>query len=433
MSHLMVHGCVFGSTLVHGCTFGSTWCTGVYLARPGARVYIWLDLVHGCMSVSTLVDRATDPALTTDNWEYILDVCDAVLASPEQNTRAAVAAVGPKLTSPDANVVLRALSLLVALAENCGLRLKNAIATRDFVEAHLLPPLASRQVHRQVKVRVAGAIEQLAALFALDPLLKPMQDAYAVVKLRYAQYLELPQKPAKQAQLAADVQQEEREMQRALQLLVQEFEREQSLRTEKPLPQPAAAPTSRNDDLTIADVKKVRALYDLISYEPEELSFRKGDTITVIESVYRDWWRGRLPSGEVGIFPLNYVAPVVNKLPQEAAHEHAVELRLLGEYARKVDALLAMLLAPPETVDEDAATLLYNEVTPLKRELVAATERYSTRKDELRALNDQLSLETALYHNLLDSATGYNREAVYPRAPYLEQQPTSAGFGNAPT
>lgn len=50
----------------------------------------------------------------------------------------------------------------------------------------------------------------------------------------------------------------------------------------------------------------MRALYDFTPTEQGELGFQKGDIIRVIESVYRDWWKGEL-RGEMGIFPVNYV------------------------------------------------------------------------------------------------------------------------------
>jgi signal transducing adaptor molecule len=47
-------------------------------------------------------------------------------------------------------------------------------------------------------------------------------------------------------------------------------------------------------------------LYDFQPTEQGELGFEKGDIIRVIESVYRDWWKGEL-RGKTGIFPVNYV------------------------------------------------------------------------------------------------------------------------------
>jgi signal transducing adaptor molecule len=52
--------------------------------------------------------------------------------------------------------------------------------------------------------------------------------------------------------------------------------------------------------------RQVRALYDFIPTEAGELRFRKGDVIVVLESVYKDWWKGLL-RGQMGIFPTNYV------------------------------------------------------------------------------------------------------------------------------
>ena len=57
---------------------------------------------------------------------------------------------------------------------------------------------------------------------------------------------------------------------------------------------------------TAVTVRNVLALFDFIPEEPDELAFTKGATISVVESVFQDWWRGSL-DGRTGIFPLNYV------------------------------------------------------------------------------------------------------------------------------
>ncbi|GAA5914097.1 SH3 domain-containing protein [Sporobolomyces salmoneus] len=47
------------------------------------------------------------------------------------------------------------------------------------------------------------------------------------------------------------------------------------------------------------------ALYDYKSTDPDDLSFREGDRIRLIEVVSDDWWKGEL-EGRRGIFPSNY-------------------------------------------------------------------------------------------------------------------------------
>jgi signal transducing adaptor molecule len=65
-------------------------------------------------------------------------------------------------------------------------------------------------------------------------------------------------------------------------------------------PEPHAQPAEP------AKPNRVRALYDFQPTEQGELGFQKGDIIRVLESVYRDWWKGEL-RGKTGIFPVNYV------------------------------------------------------------------------------------------------------------------------------
>ncbi|KAG9338893.1 hypothetical protein JZ751_025333 [Albula glossodonta] len=56
-------------------------------------------------------------------------------------------------------------------------------------------------------------------------------------------------------------------------------------------------------------VMQVRALYDFIAEESDELAFGVGDIIEVLDHTDSSWWRGRL-RGKTGLFPSNYVTPV---------------------------------------------------------------------------------------------------------------------------
>ena len=49
------------------------------------------------------------------------------------------------------------------------------------------------------------------------------------------------------------------------------------------------------------------ALYDHVAEEPNELTFALGERILVELKHESGWWRGRNQSGDVGIFPANYV------------------------------------------------------------------------------------------------------------------------------
>ena len=79
------------------------------------------------------------------------------------------------------------------------------------------------------------------------------------------------------------------------------------------LPKPVA-PSTPSPTLpqkpTAAEKKKRRALFDYAAQEPNELTFRDGDIITIVEETANsEWWTGEL-KGAVGLFPSNYTEPV---------------------------------------------------------------------------------------------------------------------------
>ncbi len=61
------------------------------------------------------------------------------------------------------------------------------------------------------------------------------------------------------------------------------------------------------------DLEFCRALYDFQGQGPQELTFKKGDLVAVLQKVNNEWWRGRLQNAQIGLFPSNYVEIVRKK------------------------------------------------------------------------------------------------------------------------
>lgn len=83
-----------------------------------------------------LAAKATDENLTSENWEYILDVCDKV-SSNENGGKDVVAAMIKRLAHRNANVQLYTLELANSLSQNCGVTLHRELASRSFTDALL--------------------------------------------------------------------------------------------------------------------------------------------------------------------------------------------------------------------------------------------------------------------------------------------------------
>ncbi|XP_045597764.1 rho guanine nucleotide exchange factor 9 isoform X4 [Procambarus clarkii] len=70
------------------------------------------------------------------------------------------------------------------------------------------------------------------------------------------------------------------------------------------------------------------ALWDHVTLDSEELVFKAGDLITVIDSSDKDWWWGRI-SHRVGWFPAAFVRILVNQEDHQNSRSHD-DTRILG-------------------------------------------------------------------------------------------------------
>src|SRR5579859_3264050 len=262
-----------------------------------------------------------------------------------------------------------------------------------------------------------------------------------------------PSRPQKREITDADRKKEEEELQMALALSLSDTHISQPS-TSQPQgynppqqqqysqqPQQQQAPVQK-PQTTAATVSRVKALYDFSPSEPSELPFRRGDIISVLDSVYKDWWRGSL-RGQTGIFPVNYVEILKDPTPEELMREAEEESKILSE-GRNIEKLLG-LLANAEGgrgVEDEDLQGLYNSTLAIRPKLVKLIEKYSMRKgssyvatlanfvDELIALNEKFHKARHDYDVLMESSMSrYSRPAPAPSTnPFGQGQPYAASF-----
>ena len=340
-----------------------------------------------------------------EDWSLILDVCDRVGASPSGPAQA-VSSLIKRLAHRNANVQLYALELANALSQNCGPELHRELASKAFTDA-LLRLAADRNTHGQVKQKVLERMGSWSEMFKGSHELGIMDQAYH--RLRQTQPgLMPPSKPGKSAISSEDRRKEDDELQMALALSVQDSSKSNAT--------PAQANGSVGDDsesqpaqaipgaqataagTTAATVSRVRALYDFTPSEPGELAFKKNDIIAVLESVYKDWWKGSL-RGQTGIFPLNYVEKLQDATKEELERDAQMESEVFGE-VRSVEKLLALLSVEGGSGrrgerEEDEIADLYQRTLSIRPKLVELIGKYSQKKGMLW-LSTHLSREFTL-------------------------------------
>jgi signal transducing adaptor molecule len=346
-----------------------------------------------------LTAKATDENLTSEDWGAIMEVCDRVSTDPN-GPKEVVQSLIKRLAHRNANVQLYTLEVANALSQNCGKNVHREMSSRAFTDA-LLKLANDRNTHSQVKPKILERMKEWSDMFKSDPDLGIMYDAYYRLKQSNPQ-LQPPSAPQKNRLTDLDRQKEEEELQEALRLSLQEEERKKSV--------PQAGPSSTagpgatgasaaqastpvqpmSSGTTAATVSRVRALYDFVPSEPGELEFKKGDVIAVLESVYKDWWRGSL-KGKTGIFPLNYVEKLTDPTPDELQREAQMEAEVFAEI-KNVEKLLTLLStsnSAPREEDNEEISKLYHQTLAIRPKLIKLIEKYSQKKGPLSFLHAQ--------------------------------------------
>ncbi|KAI9309200.1 hypothetical protein BJ944DRAFT_258936 [Cunninghamella echinulata] len=404
-----------------------------------------------------IVNSATDENLTTENWETILAVCDKVSRSSPDSARDCVAVVQKRLGHRNANVQLYALALTDALVKNCDINVHREISSRSFTNT-LVKMIHDKATHDQVRKKALELIQTCSFEFRADSSLGLMNDVYHSLRAEGVPFPN-PQKPKKEfSQTELDKQKEEEELQLALALSLSETENRSSYKASSTTTSNApkastTANTTTNTTISSAPVEapeepkvtRVRALYDFQPTEQGELGFQKGDVIRVIESVYRDWWKGDL-RGKSGIFPVNFVEKIVDPTPTDLIKEAEMEAEVLGEI-RNVERLLDILanIDPRKDAfsENEELQTLYNSSLAIRPKLVRLIEKYSLKKDELVTLNEKFLQARVTYDRMLNdsiarysapgapgntpSYNGYNAPVenyqTYGSQPYQQPQP----------
>ncbi|KAK5156837.1 hypothetical protein LTR04_005525 [Oleoguttula sp. CCFEE 6159] len=310
------------------------------------------------------------------------------------------------------------------------------LSSRSFTDA-LLRLAGDRNTHQQVKAKILERMAEWTEMFSKDPDLGIMEQAYMKLKSQNPN-LHPPSKPIKREITDVDRRKEDEELQMALALSIKDKQTTGS----KPGPSqsstgPAAAGSSQTQSqtqtqaqpslpsgTTAATVSRVRALFDFVPSEAGELQFRKGDIIAVLESVYKDWWKGSL-RGQTGIFPLNYVEKLQDPTAEEMEGMARMEKEVFGEMGN-VEKLLALLSTSSGDInarDNEEIMTLYHQTLAIRPKLIELIGKYSQKKDDFTQLNEKFIKARRDYEALLETSMSQPLPSQYGRPPY--------GYGGA--
>lgn len=383
------------------------------------------------------VEKATSERNTSEDWALILDICDRVGAVPG-GPKDCLQCIMRRMNHTIPQVALQALTLLDACVKNCGKIFHLEVCSREF-ESECKKLLSKG--HPRVVEKMKGLLKKWAQEdFSKDPQLSLIPSLYSKLKgdgVDFGPEGASDSQPSEQLVSRTSTkqqQQEEQDLARAIELSLRDSPPKNSvsagggLYPRAPSPASAALAPESNSSAVVEgaprEPRKVRALYDFEAAEDNEITFKAGELLLVLDDSDPNWWKGSNHRGE-GLFPANFVtADLEEGRPPEPEVQPEPEAPVTEPEPLRVDpaqideTLQRLHDANPRSGQPDPPELLALEercagMGPLiEQEL----ERIDRRHASLVAASRQLTDAFTLYHSLM-RAPPPPRQAA-PAMPY---------------
>ncbi|XP_065897860.1 signal transducing adapter molecule 1-like isoform X2 [Dysidea avara] len=386
------------------------------------------------MSYDRDVELATSSADGNNDWEKIISFCNRVTNSVGSTAmQLAISAIFRRIkNSSDYRIQLQAITLLESCAGNCGKLFQTELANQQSL-AEIRSIITGSQYNSQVVARMKEVLASWTAEFQHEAVFTPIRQLYDTLRREGISFVIQPQPSSSTTQQSAG----EDDIAKAIRLSLEEANKLSSKSSSSSMyPSLTASQPSKSTTTAPANKRHVRAIYDFDAAEDNELSFKAGEVIELIDDSDQNWWKGSTSLG-TGLFPANFVSKNMQKEPEPVVkttsdQKKKKQNKVVTVSLEKINLCLEMLKSADATDANQAESETTRELEEECQQMRPLVEKklkdLEKKEEEMEEISKMFHEAIATYKKLLVESS-YNAMSTASMTAQPTVDPASSNYG----